>query len=88
MSILKAQKSCLFEIALIHYLNEIKEVNTQEEYENIFKKLGTLTFTINNCANLKELLERFNNNEFYPVHGEEHRTMLTEVISEWVNKWI
>jgi serine kinase of HPr protein (carbohydrate metabolism regulator) len=88
MSILKSQKSCLFEIALTHYLEKIREATTQEEYENIFKKLGTLTFIINDCKTPKELLERFNNNEFYPVHGEEHKKMLMDVISVWVKRWL
>lgn len=86
MSILKVQKKCLFEIALKHYLAKIREVSTQDEYEKIFKKLGKLTFIINSCSNQKELLERFNNNEFYPVQGEEHKKILMSVISAWVKK--
>ncbi len=88
MSLLKAQKNCLFEIALNHYLAELKEVNTHEEYENIFKELGSLTFKINSCNNQREFTERFKNNEFYPIRTEVHGEMLTEVISEWINKWL
>lgn len=86
MSLIKAQKKCLFEIALTHYLAEIKNANTQDEYENIFKKLGILTFKINSCETQNELIERFDNNEFYPVHGEVHKKTLIAVISEWLNK--
>lgn len=86
MSIFKTQKECLFDIALAHCLAEIKEVRTQNEYEDIFKNLGTLTFKINSCGTQKELLEKFEHNEFYPVHGEIHKEKLFSVISEWVNK--
>lgn len=78
MKLLKILKTSFSKTATTHYLSAKETASTIQEYENLFRELAFVIFEIDNCIDLKELENKFYNNERYPFFSEDHKEFLKQ----------
>ena len=78
--ILKIAKTRYSKIALNLFLIDKANMNTLEEYIELFNKLAIILFKIDCCETQKELFEKVEEGILFPVGTDEHEQILRDDI--------
>jgi hypothetical protein len=74
--ILKISKTRFSKIAITEFLNNKENLETLEEYKELFTQMAVVLYEIDSSESTEELNEKFENRKLFPVCTQEHKKKL------------